>query len=47
MHNEKRVLAAIDFPFLISLEFSAKDFDHLYLGLPFINGGEMFTYHRK
>ncbi|XP_046805623.1 cAMP-dependent protein kinase catalytic subunit 2 isoform X2 [Lucilia cuprina] len=47
VHNEKRVLAAINFPFLISLEFSAKDYDYLYLGLPFINGGELFTYHRK
>ncbi|XP_017484904.1 PREDICTED: cAMP-dependent protein kinase catalytic subunit beta [Rhagoletis zephyria] len=47
VHNEKRVLACIRFPSLICLEFSRKDFDHLYLGLPFINGGELFTYHRK
>ncbi|CAD6993011.1 protein kinase DC1 [Ceratitis capitata] len=47
VHNEKRVLACIKFPFLIYLEFSRKDFDLLYLGLPFINGGELFTYHRK
>ncbi|KAM7361528.1 cAMP-dependent protein kinase catalytic subunit 2 isoform 2-T2 [Cochliomyia hominivorax] len=47
VHNEKRVLASINFPFLINLEFSTKDNDYLYLGLPFVNGGELFTYHRK
>lgn len=47
VHSEKRVLRCIRFPFLIHLEFSAKDFDYLYLGLPFVNGGELFTYHRK
>uniref|UniRef100_A0A1A9W6K8 Protein kinase domain-containing protein n=1 Tax=Glossina brevipalpis TaxID=37001 RepID=A0A1A9W6K8_9MUSC len=47
VHNEKKVLECMRFPFLIFLEFSAKDFDCLYLGLPFINGGELFTYHRK
>ncbi|XP_058983853.1 cAMP-dependent protein kinase catalytic subunit 2-like isoform X1 [Musca domestica] len=47
VHTEKRVLSSIRFPFLIHLEFSSKDFDYLYLGLPFINGGELFTYHRK
>ncbi|XP_018795861.1 PREDICTED: cAMP-dependent protein kinase catalytic subunit beta [Bactrocera latifrons] len=47
VHNEKRVLACIKFPFLIWLEFSRKDYDLLYLGLPFVNGGELFTYHRK
>ncbi|XP_075144518.1 cAMP-dependent protein kinase catalytic subunit 2-like [Haematobia irritans] len=47
VHSEKMVLASIRFPFLINLEFSCKDFDHLYLGLPFINGGELFNYHRK
>ncbi|XP_013110780.2 cAMP-dependent protein kinase catalytic subunit 2-like isoform X1 [Stomoxys calcitrans] len=47
VHSEKKVLASIRFPFLIHLEFSCKDFDYLYLGLPYINGGELFTYHRK
>ncbi|CAD6993010.1 unnamed protein product [Ceratitis capitata] len=47
VHTEKRVLASIKFPFLVWLEFSRKDNDFLYLGLPFINGGELFTYHRK
>lgn len=45
--NEKQVLFACRFPFMLGLVFSRKDNDFLYLGLPFINGGELFTYHRK
>lgn len=45
--NEKRVLSCVRFPFLVHLIFAAKDFDSLYLGMPFINGGELFNYHRK
>ncbi|XP_034663145.1 cAMP-dependent protein kinase catalytic subunit 2 isoform X1 [Drosophila subobscura] len=47
VHNEKTVLSAARFPFLIHLIDSSKDFDYLYLVLPFINGGELFSYHRK
>ncbi|XP_054726065.1 cAMP-dependent protein kinase catalytic subunit 2-like isoform X1 [Anastrepha obliqua] len=47
VHNEKRVLASIKFPTLIWLEFSRKDFDQIYLGMPYIGGGELFSYHRK
>ncbi|XP_054743140.1 cAMP-dependent protein kinase catalytic subunit 2-like [Anastrepha obliqua] len=45
--NEKRVLLSIDFPYVVMMDFSRKDFDSLIFGLPFINGGELFTYHRK
>ncbi|KAL5288302.1 hypothetical protein ACFFRR_008874 [Megaselia abdita] len=45
--NEKQVLVSCRFPFLLSSLFSRKDNDFLYLGLPFMNGGELFTYHRK
>ncbi|KAL5280524.1 hypothetical protein ACFFRR_004483 [Megaselia abdita] len=45
--NEKQVLTSCRFPFLLGSIFSRKDNDFLYLGLPFINGGELFTYHRK
>lgn len=45
--NEKQVLFSCRFPLLLGLVFSRKDNDFLYLGLPFINGGELFTYHRK
>ncbi|XP_032597601.1 cAMP-dependent protein kinase catalytic subunit 2 isoform X2 [Drosophila grimshawi] len=47
VHNEKMVLSSVRFPFLVHLIDSSKDFDYLYLVLPFINGGELFTYHRK
>ncbi|XP_026848510.1 protein kinase DC1 isoform X1 [Drosophila persimilis] len=47
VHNEKTVLSATRFPFLIHLIDSSKDFDYLYLILPFVNGGELFSYHRK
>lgn len=45
--NEKRILSAIDFPFVVSMEFSYKDNDCLYFGMPFISGGEMFTSLRR
>ncbi|KAH8382952.1 hypothetical protein KR009_006001 [Drosophila setifemur] len=47
VHNEKHVLHAARFPFLIYLVDSTKDFDYLYLILPLINGGELFSYHRR
>ncbi|XP_020811839.1 protein kinase DC1-like isoform X1 [Drosophila serrata] len=47
VHNEKHVLSATRFPFLIHLVDSTKDFDNLYLILPLVNGGELFTYHRR
>lgn len=45
--NEKRILQCIRHPFVVHLEFSFKDNDNLYLVLPFISGGEMFTHLRK
>lgn len=45
--NEKQMLRALDFPFVVSLAFSLKDNSYVYLGMPFINGGEMFTHLRK
>ncbi|KAH8232522.1 hypothetical protein KR032_008629 [Drosophila birchii] len=47
VHNEKHVLSAARFPFLIHLVDSSKDFDYLYLILPLVNGGELFSYHRR
>uniref|UniRef100_A0AAR5PTJ0 Protein kinase domain-containing protein n=2 Tax=Dendroctonus ponderosae TaxID=77166 RepID=A0AAR5PTJ0_DENPD len=44
---EKKILESARFPFLISLEFSFKDNSFIYLLMPFINGGEMFTHLRK
>lgn len=45
--NEKKILQALNFPFVVNLEFSYKDNSYLYFCLPFINGGEMFTHLRK
>ncbi|XP_062121627.1 cAMP-dependent protein kinase catalytic subunit 2 [Drosophila sulfurigaster albostrigata] len=45
--SEKRVLNSIRFPFTIHLIASYKDNDSLYLIIPLILGGELFTYHRK
>ncbi|XP_063706308.1 cAMP-dependent protein kinase catalytic subunit alpha-like [Culicoides brevitarsis] len=44
---EKQVLKCIDFPFLVSLEHAFKDNTTLYLLLPFVNGGDMFSVLRK
>ncbi|XP_025109203.1 cAMP-dependent protein kinase catalytic subunit alpha isoform X2 [Pomacea canaliculata] len=45
--NEKRILQAISFPFLVSLEFAFKDNSNLYMVLEFVNGGEMFSHLRR
>lgn len=40
---EKRILQSIEHPFVISLEAAFKDNVYLYLVLPFISGGDLFT----
>ncbi|VEL29248.1 unnamed protein product [Protopolystoma xenopodis] len=45
--NEKRILQAVSFPFLVNLEFNFKDNSNLYLVLEYANGGEMFLHLRK
>ncbi|XP_071439294.1 cAMP-dependent protein kinase catalytic subunit 1 isoform X3 [Hetaerina americana] len=45
--NEKRILQAISFPFLVSLKFHFKDNSNLYMLLEFVPGGEMFSHLRK
>ncbi|VDP68371.1 unnamed protein product [Echinostoma caproni] len=45
--NEKTILQAINFPFLVSMEFSFKDNTNLYMVLDFVSGGEMFSYLRR
>ncbi|XP_034935496.1 cAMP-dependent protein kinase catalytic subunit beta-like [Chelonus insularis] len=45
--NEKRVLQSIDYPFVITLSYFCKDNSYLYIILPFINGGELFSYLRR
>ncbi|KAI1705907.1 protein kinase domain-containing protein [Ditylenchus destructor] len=45
--NEKRILQAIDFPFLVNMQYSFKDNSNLYMVLEFISGGEMFSHLRR
>lgn len=44
--NEKRILQALNFPFLIRFYFSFKDNANLYIGLELIEGGELFRHLR-
>jgi len=45
--NEKRILQAITFPFLVRLDYHFKDTSNLYMVLEFVNGGEMFSHLRR
>ncbi|XP_057317931.1 cAMP-dependent protein kinase catalytic subunit 1-like [Microplitis mediator] len=45
--NEKRVLQSINYPFVVTLKYFFKDNSFLYMVLPFINGGELFSYLRR
>lgn len=45
--NEKKVLQSINYPFVVTLKYFFKDNSYLYMVLPFINGGELFSYLRR
>lgn len=44
---EKKILQCVSFPFLVSLDDAFKDNVYLYFILPYISGGELFTYIQK
>ena len=45
--DEKRILQAITFPFLVNLEWHFKDNSNLYMVLEFVPGGEMLSHLRR
>ncbi|XP_062508933.1 cAMP-dependent protein kinase catalytic subunit beta-like [Corticium candelabrum] len=45
--NEKHILQAIEFPFLVNLVANFKDNSYLYMVLEFVPGGEMFSHLRR
>ncbi|KAJ3345143.1 camp-dependent protein kinase catalytic subunit [Entophlyctis luteolus] len=45
--NEKKILAALDMPFLVGMVASFQDAEHLYFVLEYVQGGELFSFLRK
>ncbi|XP_035231453.1 cAMP-dependent protein kinase catalytic subunit alpha-like isoform X1 [Stegodyphus dumicola] len=45
--NEKRILQAVDFPFMVNLVYHFKDNSNLYMVLEYVSGGEMFSHLRR
>lgn len=46
-YNEKNVLLAVNFPFLIRMDFCFKDNCNIFFALPFVAGGDMFSLLRR
>lgn len=47
MLNEKRILEAIDFPFVICLKYFYQDHNCLYFVMPFVCGGNLYTHLKR
>ncbi|GFS36946.1 cAMP-dependent protein kinase catalytic subunit 1 [Trichonephila inaurata madagascariensis] len=45
--NEKRILQAVDFPFMVNMVYHFKDNSYLYMVLEYVSGGEMFSHLRR
>uniref|UniRef100_A0A914KUZ0 Uncharacterized protein n=1 Tax=Meloidogyne incognita TaxID=6306 RepID=A0A914KUZ0_MELIC len=46
VHQEKRILQALDHPFIVKLWDTAKDAANLFMVMEFLPGGELFSYFR-
>lgn len=44
---EKKILQCVQFPFIVTLDVAFKDNLYLYFILPYVAGGELFTYIQK
>lgn len=44
VHNEKRILQSLNFPFVVYLKYFFVDFNFLYFVMPFVPGGDFFDY---
>lgn len=44
---EKKILQALDCPFIVKLLYTFKDNAYLYIGMEYAPGGEMFTHLRS
>jgi len=40
--NERQILKQVDHPFIVSLKFAFQTDDHLFMVMPYMNGGELF-----
>lgn len=45
--TEKKILCAVNHPFLVKLDYWFKDNVYLYMVLTYVPGGEMFTHLRR
>ncbi|GFR21725.1 cAMP-dependent protein kinase catalytic subunit 1 [Trichonephila clavata] len=45
--NEKRILQAIEFPFMVNMIYHFKDNSYLYMVMEYVSGGEMFSHLRR
>ena len=47
LRNEVFILSSLSNPFLVEMKGITQDNKFLYIGMEFVQGGELFTYHRK
>lgn len=45
--HEKRILQSIRHPFVVHMEYFIMDNNNLYFVMPYVSGGELYTYMRR